>query len=139
MPNRLVHRTTGAGVGLAIGLHQAQGDTDKKRAAEVIASTVGGYLGAAAPDWIDPPTSPNHRSIGHSIVVAGGGIVYTSSHITQWRAELQTRSAAAFSTGRVGKGYLYLIASSLFVGFVAGYASHLVLDASTPKGLPLLK
>lgn len=139
MPNRVVHRTTGAAAGLAISLVETQGAPREKRTVEVIAAMAGGVAGAAAPDWIDPPTSPNHRSMGHSIVIAGGGLGVAISNVDIWRAALQSRAAASFSEGRTGAGYSYLIASGLLTGFIVGYASHLILDAGTPKGLPLVK
>ena len=136
MPNRVVHRTVGIGAGAAASAILSDNLQGPHRTVELLAAAVGGYYGAAAPDWIDPPTTPNHRSVGHSIALAGGGLVYATSQLSEWRSALHERSQAAFCGGKDVQGYFYIIASGILTGFVAGYASHLALDAATPKSLP---
>lgn len=78
-----------------------------------------GFLGGVAatlPDILDPPTSPKHRSVGHSIALSGSLIpvlqrIKENPQINQNQKD---------------------IAQSIFVGF----ASHLLMDADTPAGLP---
>lgn len=139
MPNKYVHRPVGAGAGYAASFYCSKGLPARERNIEAISAAVGGYLGAAAPDWIDPPTSPNHRSAGHSIFIAGGGLTYAAIELNAWRSSLKAQADAAFKCGKIGQGYLFLIAAGAVTGFVAGYLSHLALDATTPRGLPLVK
>jgi membrane-bound metal-dependent hydrolase YbcI (DUF457 family) len=75
-------------------------------------------LGGLAPDVIEPALHPNHRSLFHS--VSGGAAL--------------VRGAA----GAWGSANLSDETKSVLVLFVIGYVSHLLADASTPKGLPLL-
>ncbi len=72
---------------------------------------------AALPDLLEPAYHPNHRSLFHS-VCCGGALAYGAfgEHSERWRDE--DRHAA-----RVG---------------TLAYLSHLLLDAGTPKSLPLI-
>lgn len=60
---------------------------------------------------------PNHRSLTHSVVLAGGLVVVLAFILAQ------------------GMGAL---GSAVVFGLAAGYLSHLLLDAMTPKSIPLL-
>lgn len=139
MPNRTVHRTVGVGAGVATSAVLSDNLQQPSRIVEIFAAAIGGYVGAAAPDWIDPATTPNHRSVGHSVVFAGGGLVCAASQMNDWRSELHARSQAAFFHGQSAQGYLFLVASGLLTGLFMGYASHLALDATTPRSLPLFR
>ena len=82
--------------------------------------TVGLFGGAAAmlPDIIDPPTNPNHRSIGHSIVVSGLLIPKLMNKINENHQMTPEQK-------------------DFFKSILMGYTSHFLLDARTPAGLPL--
>ena len=84
----------------------------------VLASAGVGALAAAAPDVLEPALHPNHRSICHSMA-AGGAVSY---------------GLAKLDPGSAGGEWQY----SLVRAAVVGYLSHLLLDATTPKGLPVL-
>lgn len=78
-----------------------------------------GLLGAIAgilPDVLEPATNPNHRSICHSIL-AGAGVIALDSKINK---DLDTEQKA--------------MQSALFWA----YGTHLILDAFTPKSLPVV-
>lgn len=100
-------------------------------AAAVAGATVGGALAAAAgslaasklPD-IDREgdSSYNHRSLTHSAVLAVPALVCVAYILPYEQLP----------------GVIAVLAKMVAVGFVAGYASHLVLDAITPKRIPLL-
>lgn len=81
---------------------------------------VGLFGGAAAmlPDIIDPPTNPNHRSIGHSMVVSGLLIPKLMNRINE-NNQMTPKE------------------KDFFKSIVMGYTSHFLLDARTPAGLPL--
>ncbi|MBN2465183.1 metal-dependent hydrolase [candidate division WOR-3 bacterium] len=81
------------------------------------ACAIGGCV-AVVPDLLEPALHPNHRSLFHS-VAAGGTVVYG----------LGKKTASA-----VPDPWVRLALQSLAVG----YLSHLALDATTPKSLPLL-
>lgn len=116
MPNSKTHFTVGAGTSIFTYLLNKNSRNETASLEEVI--TVGLLGGAAAtlPDILDPPTSPKHRSIGHSIALSGSLIpmlqrIKENPQINQNQKD---------------------IADSVF----AAFASHLVIDAGTPAGLP---
>lgn len=95
---------------------------------------LGGRLGSALPDIIEPATSPHHRSTGHSLAV--GGLVAGKGvpAVATWKRDLMRTSPPNDQAARM----LRLFAGAMAVGAPVGYVSHLALDATTPKGLPLL-
>lgn len=85
---------------------------------EAIVSFVGGAIAGVAPDILEPATGPNHRSLFHSPAMLA---LIAQGNRNVWRSEDLKESQK-------------MIASLLS----AAYASHLVADGTTPKGLPLL-
>jgi hypothetical protein len=83
-------------------------------------NAVGSIIGSSAPDKFEPAYSPNHRSVFHS-----AGALGASSYLS-YKAITKTKN-------------LHPALGSFLRGSSIGYTSHLFLDASTPKGLPLLK
>lgn len=118
MPNRNTHLTISALSGLGISLLVAYIKNEKISFGEVAASTFGGILGGLIPDKIDLPVHPNHRSIGHGAIPVGFGI-YKTIEVTK------------------GDGLPSWLRYALY-GFIAGYATHLLTDATTPKSIPIL-
>ena len=107
-----------------------------------------GRLAAALPDIIDPPTSFRHRGIGHGAAPATAGIVALVRRLPQIQERLREEAARQAGareqapywlarTYHLAAEYLLRFLSGAIVGAAAGYASHLVLDAGTPMGLPL--
>lgn len=73
---------------------------------------------ATLPDFIDPPTSPFHRSIGHSFIslflFGLGFLLFISlSWLTSW--------------------WIFIMSSAFTLSFLV----HLLLDLTTPAGLPV--
>jgi hypothetical protein len=85
---------------------------------EAIVSFVGGAIAGAAPDLLEPPTNPNHRSFFHSQAILN--LINLGNQKT-WQNKQLTESQ---------KTIVSLISTA--------YKSHLVVDGQTPKGLPLL-
>jgi membrane-bound metal-dependent hydrolase YbcI (DUF457 family) len=77
-----------------------------------------GAIGGKFADILDPPISPNHREFFHSVTLA---------------------AVVLF-----GKDRLYQLldldekARKHFDWFLSSYASHLILDVQTVKGLPII-
>ena len=80
-------------------------------------SGLGGAL-ALAPDALEPASTPNRRKFFHSFSVLVG-VTYADYRIL--------RSSALTDHGK-----LCLLAAS------TGYVSHLLMDAVTPKSLPVI-
>jgi membrane-bound metal-dependent hydrolase YbcI (DUF457 family) len=130
MPNKSTHLKAGAMTGaVAGGLYsyikqRAQINQGKKHDIDWgeligygILGMVLGTAGGALPDLIEPATNPHHRSFFHS-VVCGSAVTIGSYQLVQNDfADILKLSSTSVSTG---------------------YVSHLVLDAKTPYGLPLM-
>ena len=150
MPNAKIHRPVGMAVGAVTACAMAPRGADPIcRMIEGLGGLLGGYIGAALPDKFDPATCPNHRGVAHSVMtaIAGGRVSVTS--LSAWQDRFR-RDAAVFQTlaeaqedGLKRFGYVLLSCLALAIagalaGLAAGYASHLLLDAGTPRSLPLL-
>ena len=147
MPNRSTHVTVGVVAGMGAGLVTGRSLPSDHQAIHVVFAGIGGGLGGAAPDILEPATSPNHRDLFHSLL-AGGGL--GAAWIADWMSDCHRHAAEC--EGRVlacavgspdksreeMKALFWRALAGLIVGFIAGYASHLVLDAATKRSLPLL-
>lgn len=87
------------------------------RVIEVAGKTaLGAFIGALTarlPDLIEPAKHPNHRGTAHSFSVLVGLIIVFVRRRPNHPLSIMIRPA------------------------LAGYGSHLALDANTPKGLPI--
>lgn len=145
MPNADFHCRIAVLSGSAVALTLAPQDP---RAAllELLGGAVGGLLGGSAPDVLDPPTRPRHRSVGHGVFSSGAALVWCVRRLPRVQAALrQPRSSSRAPAGEPPAGPRgaggpfdpvgHFLAGAA-AGFVAGYASHLLLDGMTPAGLP---
>jgi len=87
-------------------------------------SVIGAVLAATMtrlPDVLEPATHPNHRQFFHSIAFAS--LLGIATHkVYRWEPEDTVDKAVRFT---------------LLVG-ASAYFIHLLLDAGTPKSLPLI-
>jgi membrane-bound metal-dependent hydrolase YbcI (DUF457 family) len=147
MPGYKVHSICGGASGLAAGLMSLELVPQEHRTMHLAACTLGGVLGGRLPDLLEPATSPNHRGVCHSGIAVTGLIAAVQAN---WQAVCRERAVAcdnvalslpADSSERANeemKALLWRAFASLLTGLVAGYASHLLLDAGTERSLPLL-
>jgi hypothetical protein len=145
MPNADFHLPVAALAGAAAALTLAPQD-GKAALLELLGGAVGGLLGGSAPDVFDPPNSPRHRSVGHGVFTSGAALVWCGRWLPRAQAALrQPRSSPRALAGEPPAGPRGSSApfdpvghflAGVAAGFVAGYASHLLLDAMTPAGLP---
>ena len=77
---------------------------------------IGMFVGAVIPDILDPPTDYTHRKFFHSKRVL--------KFLSTWGLGI------TFILGLVSYGFFWI-----FFGNI-GYISHLLLDSTTPMGLP---
>ncbi|MBS3106428.1 metal-dependent hydrolase [Candidatus Woesearchaeota archaeon] len=117
MPNADTHAGAGALTSLGAYLHLRTQKGYQVDAAELVGVGICGAVVGQAPDWIDPPTSPQHRGIGHSALLAG--IVIRK----------------LWDTISVHPTMNYL-QKDFSKAVLLAYLSHLGLDAFTPAGLP---
>lgn len=119
MANRAEHELIGMAVGAAVSLIRDE-DTSTLAVNPATGATLGKYA-ARLPDILEPAFHPNHRAFFHSwsvLALVGFG----TYKAYQWQPE---------DTGAK------ILKWALVIGGAA-YASHLLRDAITPKGLPTL-
>lgn len=123
MPNRKTHAVAGTAAGIFVSIYEyheikkvnpdAQFDLSK-----LAINILAGIAGAIIPDKLEPAYHPNHRSFFHSYT-ASGGLVFTTNKIKDFLNPYPGFKYTAYA-------------------FILGYGSHLILDAGTPKSLPII-
>ena len=121
----------GAGTAAALGLQERPLDL----ALEVLGGAIGGRLLSRLPDILDPPNSPRHRGIGHGILPAGGSSLFYMSKLPLMQSRLRELADDHAATDPL-LAVLLRVAAGVVAGALGGFASHLLLDAQTPAGLP---
>jgi membrane-bound metal-dependent hydrolase YbcI (DUF457 family) len=112
---------------------------------EMIGGGLGGQVGGLLPDQLEPAISSWHRGTAHSYTL----IVLLLDRRAQlldwveWCRE-QGRSCERRLACEPGSALIlqlwiafWSLAAGFVTGLLAGYVSHLALDALTPHGLPL--
>lgn len=120
MANAAEHMTVAGGATAITYLAMCRRFNRQPRLDEAVLCTGIGIFSGIAPDLLEPALHPNHRQFFHSLT-AGGAIVATGSQLCgreNLKLDEFTKVLAACA--------------------VVGYVCHLLLDGSTPKGLPLL-
>ena len=84
----------------------------------VLGSAGLGFMAASLPDALEPALHPNHRALAHSVAALLSATYGTARLMDSPGVDGHTKVAGAVAA--------------------AGFVSHLVLDAMTPKGLPIL-
>ncbi|MCC6649277.1 MAG: metal-dependent hydrolase [Polyangiaceae bacterium] len=135
MANRDDHDALGALFGGLSVLVSAAAAGREPTLGELLGGVAGGVLGSRIPDVLEPAVHPNHRKVAHSFAAAAltGRFVVPAAH--RLHADGATQAESKLDPALK---FLQQFAAGASVGAVAGYGSHLVADASTPKGLPLL-
>jgi membrane-bound metal-dependent hydrolase YbcI (DUF457 family) len=139
--------------------YQAKEKANADLLIETIGGAIGGCVGGMLPDIFEPAVSSWHRDIGHSITVGAGVLALraTLAGLAQQCRENAPRPHAIQMIAVPGTdifvpapvdpltqllGSLAELFWRLLAGFLnglsAGYTSHLILDAATPRGIPLL-
>jgi len=120
--NGPTHKTIGALS--CIATLAAINDEPKKQsiAHDPFVVSILGVIGGALPDKIEPASiGPHHRQFFHSLVTLGA-VGYGVYKAYKWEPETD-----------LGK---CLRVAAMMLG--VGYASHLIADSTTPKGLPVI-
>ena len=148
MPNSKTHRLVGAGVGASKALVQARGQKPLHMAIETTGGVLAGYYGGGMADVLEPATSPNHRGPAHSVVTLSMvvGLCFIAHHAAHMCRHYADRAAEKREQEEdwlirtlylIGEVLLRLLAGACNA-LAPSYASHLVLDATTPKSLPII-
>lgn len=118
MPNAKIHFLIGAAIGAGIYCLARKAQDQPIELPSLLGMGLAGGVAGLLPDLIEPATSPQHRQIAHSVAALLISIS-SVSNINQSQY-----------IGQNQKEFLAVLA--------LGYGSHLILDAGTPAGLPLI-
>lgn len=151
MSKRAVHVAFGVVTGGGAAALVAKKNNEEPLAflLQTIGGIAGGYGGGTAPDVFEPATWPGHRGFAHSVVTLAGG---TTAVVKKGRAAYETvrgqireyEEALRVETDPWRRFWFWVavvvghFTLGYGIGALAGYGSHLALDACTPGSLPLL-
>ncbi len=149
MANRRMQSLVGAAAGGATPLYLARDQEPSLQPVETVGGLIGDAVGGRLPDLFEPSLAPRHRSVAQALVPTGVvGLTFGPSlhgvqqPIREWADRCRAQCDAATSTLEQILWWLAEMACRLaagsMAGIAAGYASHLLLGAGTPMGLPLL-
>jgi hypothetical protein len=164
MANRKTHRRAGRVSGAVYAAHRAKGQSVGKFLVETASGAAGGDVGALVADWLEPATSSWHRGTAHScatgtVILSLGEVLADVEKYCRAQADLKAAERATLqatqdstqpnqfvATPNSSLTQLWLsicellwrAAAGFVNGLTAGYMSHLVLDAGTPRSIPLL-
>jgi hypothetical protein len=152
MPNHDEHvGTSGCAGGLAAcGLALT---TPSPTPFQVALESLGGYLAGRATgtfaDWGDPPWCGDHRGTYHAVFPTTFALARYATNLLamqRWcreQAEIAEQQTLLATTplqafGCFCQSTFWYLASGAVIGAPVGHFVHLVQDAHTPRGLPLL-
>jgi heme A synthase len=147
MPSGRVHRRVGRPIGAGYAFARAFQTASGDPLIEAIGGWFGGDAGSSCPDWLEPACW-NHRRTAHSFS-AGTVIIAGASEVQRWAESCRSRAqhhrllANNPDLSEAGRLFHSLVAVFWHVlagwlnGFLAGYISHVILDARTPAGIPI--
>ena len=149
MAGRREHDAAGVVTGVATALLTTRRKASAyELVAEALGGAFGGRFGSRIPDVLEPAVHSYHRNVAHSVTFATAVTVKGKKRAARMQARLRAQ-ADEYAERRAASGdwfeqiVLWIAETACRVaGFVAGvipgYLSHLVLDAGTPRGIPLL-
>ncbi len=149
MPNRDIHVPVGMTAGLVTALYLSKDQKNEDRIWEAIGGLIGGYGGSRFPDVFESANSPHHRAFVHSLAAGTTVSVKANEATDTWVAFFREKADCIAEKRKTANltdfdklivdifEILLRVAAGVGPGFVAGYGSHLVLDACTKKSLPL--
>jgi len=148
MAQRKDHIILGGAAGAAIAVWRAPNRKPEDKVFGGLGCIIGGVAGSRMPDILDPPTYPGHRDFGHSISAGitlikasefakdaeASLIAYADEYSLRCEASTNTIDKLAYVLGELS----FRMAAGFVPGFIAGYISHLALDGTTKRGLPIV-
>ena len=149
MPCYREHKAVASVVGGATAFAFAADQQPLQMFAEVVGGAFfGGYAGTW-PDVFEPGISSYHREEAHAILPTLAGATFVFQRVPSWQGSLRQAAAERLQTAQNTTNLLEAILNFLLgLGFhfvagaipaiATGYASHVALDACTPRGVPLL-
>lgn len=152
VPNRPEHLTIGGRAG-AVAATVVALSIPNANPFQVLSEGLGGYfggrVGGTLADLGDPPICGDHRGICHAVVPNAYLLKSVSPNLFQMQNWLREQAVAAelqmleASTPLQAlscclQSALWYIAAGAVVGVPVGHITHLLCDAGTARGLPLV-
>jgi hypothetical protein len=150
MPKKNKHVVFGSTAGALYSLSLSKDQEAGDRFIETLGGVMGGYCGGRAPDLLEPAHNSAHRAFAHSILAGTSSLAVIMRISIDWavffrscadRLSQQRASGCSNDLDRLLSVTLDLFCrfgAGFGPGFIAGYISHLALDAGTPRSLPLI-
>lgn len=149
MPNKNEHYRVAAMTGPGFTFLKATSQGRQLSASEALGSLVSSAITSRLPDALEPATHPNHRRMFHSVAFLGALTIFVLPKIEaacqeQLRLAEVCKQKAAFSFWQqqreewLKQARWHELCAGFLSGLVPGYASHLLADSQTPKGLPFI-
>jgi hypothetical protein len=149
MPNRKTHQTIGAVSGGVTSLLLSHGEEPLNRFIETLGGAFMGYHSGHWADRLDPPTSPRHRAAAHGVIPVAAancvGLRLLKPSQAWLREKADIHKQKSLEAVRTLESFLHFLlellcrfVSGALAGLLGGYDSHLLADATTKAGLPLL-
>lgn len=149
MPNKKTHKVAGALGGGGLALIKSAGQPIRHQIIETAGGALADYNLGPLPDVLEPPLSPNHRSLAHAAIT---GLTLSTTYVCEldsWQSFLRThadrQAALAMQAQTITSELWHLFLEFLcrllegaVAGAFGGYGSHLALDAFSSRSLPLI-
>lgn len=147
MPNRNTH--IGIALFAQLGLEMVrQSDlAGDDRFWDVVGAALGATCGGVLPDVLEPALSPDHRQFAHGMLPTAAVAWFGKGKhregceaLYAWAksAPIPGEAAQADSGQNDTPRWLRFVIAGFFRALPVGYVSHLIADAATPRGLPVL-
>jgi hypothetical protein len=149
MPNRDEHYRIAAMTGPSFTFLKAASQGRQVSATEALGSFVSSAITSRLPDALEPATHPNHRSTFHSVAFLGvlallalPKVEAASLEHLRLAEECRKKAASSFWPQQreewLRQARWHELCAGFWGGLIPGYASHLLADSRTPKGLPFI-
>lgn len=118
MANGTGHMIAGGVSGAVVLMHHRRKENKRVELGEMLVSIAVGIFFGLLADKLEPAVSPNHRAFFHSVVF----FAFAAWQLYRLCCNEESNSNQQLAFKLIG----------------TAYASHLLLDSITPKGLPLV-
>lgn len=148
--NGPTHRRVGALAGVATNVAFSFAEKKPIRLGHIVGGGFGGAFGGALPDILEPATTGSyHRSFFHGAAPTGGLVYGALKGLGDIRHNLEAAADDLYARAKGSESWVEEILLSigaflvdLLAGFLTGipggYASHVLLDATTPRSIPIV-
>ena len=146
MSSSAFHRLVGVVAGGAAAGMSCSETEPESQVAEVMGGILGGLVGSLLPDFLEPATWWGHRGPAHSVTtlaLVGGSLAVATGTAEKLGVpgcgsahEALEEQISNFCERYSLSPRSKVFARGIVKGLLAGYGTHLLMDSTTPMGLP---